>query len=256
MHLLYLDDSGFARNATETYLVLGGISVYEAQADYLSQKLEELALHISPSNPQAVEFHASDIFNGKVEPWKSMNKEERRAIIKQVLKEFADSYETARAFACAVKKSDFPDRDPMEIAFEDLCSRFDRYLQRLRQQGDRQRGLIILDESSYETTLLGLAKNFRAVGTQWGVLRQLADTPLFAASTSSRLIQIADHVAYAVFRRYNASDTSYFDVFAHRFDSSDGVVHGLSHKQTTDRNCMCLACSTRRTREDTNPTLL
>ncbi len=29
----------------------------------------------------------------------------------------------------------------MEIAFEDLCSRFDRYLQRLRAAGDRQWGL-------------------------------------------------------------------------------------------------------------------
>lgn len=28
----------------------------------------------------------------------------------------------------------------MEIAFEDLCSRFDRYLQRLRASGDTQRG--------------------------------------------------------------------------------------------------------------------
>ncbi len=235
--------------------MLGGISVFEAQADYLSQKLEELALQIDPRNPQTIEFHASDIFTGKNEPWKSMEKKERRAVIKQVLKEFADSYETARAFACAVKKSDFPGRDPIELAFEDLCSRFDRYLERLRQQGNRQRGLIILDESSYETTLLGLAKNFRAVGTRWGVLRQLADTPLFAASTSSRLIQIADHVAYAVFRRYNASDTSYFDIFAHRFDSSDGVIHGLSHKQTSDRNCMCPACLTRRSREDLSPTL-
>jgi len=252
MHLLYLDDSGSAKNSAETYLVLGGISIYEAQADYLSQRLEELALQIQPGDPHSVEFHASEIFAGRIEPWKSMRKEERRAVISQVLKIFADSYDTARAFACAVKKLDFPGRDPMELAFEDLCSRFDRFLARLRQEGNRQRGLIILDESSYQTTLLGMAKNFRTIGTRWGVIRQLADTPLFAASTSSRLVQIADHIAYAVFRRYGAGDTSYFDVFAHRFDSHEGILHGLSHKTQSDRGCMCPACVTRRSREEEN----
>lgn len=251
MHLLYLDDSGSAKNPDETYLVLGGISVFEAQADYLSQRLEDLAHQIQPADPRALEFHASEIFRGKVEPWKSMRKDERRAVIRQVLQVFADSYDTARAFACAVKKSDFATQDPMELAFEDLCSRFDLFLGRLRQEGNRQRGLIILDESSHETTLLGMAKNFRSIGTRWGVIGQLADTPLFATSTSSRLIQIADHVAYAVFRRYNSGDTSYFDVVAHRFDSHDGVIHGLSHKTRSDRNCMCPSCISRRSREET-----
>ena len=147
-----------------------------------------------------------------------------------------------------MKKADYPTRDPVELAFEDLCSRFDQFLGRLQRQGNRQRGLIILDESSYETSLLGMAKNFRAIGTRWGVLRQLADTPLFAASTSSRLIQIADHVAYSIFRRYNSGDISYMDIFAHRFDAEEGVVHGLSHKTLTDPNCMCPSCISRRNR--------
>lgn len=255
MHLLYLDDSGSVANADEAYVVLGGISVYEAQADYLSQKLEALATDIFPSNPRSIEFHASEIFSGKIEPWKSMSREDRRAVIKQVLKVFADSYDTARAFACAVKKADFPHADQMELAFEDLCSRFDLFLSRLRRDGDRQRGLIILDESSHETSLLNLAKDFRAIGTRWGVIGQMADTPLFASSKSSRLIQIADHVAYSVFRRYNAGDASYFDIFAHRFDSDNGVIHGLSHKTRSDPTCMCLSCVSRRGRDTTNTAL-
>ena len=41
----------------------------------------------------------------------------------------------------------------MEIAFEDLCSRFDQYLQRLRNSGNSSvhRGLVILDKSAHET---------------------------------------------------------------------------------------------------------
>ncbi len=77
----------------------------------------------------------------------------------------------------------------MEMAFEELCNRFDRYLSRLRVAGDRQ---------------------------------------------------------YAVFRRYEHGDSQYFEVIASRFDSADGVVHGLVHRQNLDPRCMCLACVTRR----------
>ncbi len=133
----------------------------------------------------------------------------------------------------------------MEIAFEDLCSRFDMYLSRLRAGGDRQRGLLILDESSHETTLQRMAREFRTLGTRWGVIRNLAEVPLFVDSKASRLVQLADHVAYAVFRRYNAHDARYFDVISSKFDAADGVIHGLSHK-VVDPHCMCIACMSRR----------
>lgn len=86
----------------------------------------------------------------------------------------------------------------MEIAFEDLCSRFDIML---RRQPGNHRGLIILDESTYETTLQGLARDFRTLGTRWNVIRNIVEVPLFVDSKASRCVQIADHVAYAVYRR-------------------------------------------------------
>ncbi len=98
----------------------------------------------------------------------------------------------------------------MELAFEDLCSRFDRYLSGMRESGDRQRGLLILDESAYETSLQKLAINFRLLGTRWRVIQNLAEAPLFISSKVSRAVQLADHIAYAVFRRYNAGDTNYY----------------------------------------------
>ena len=39
MHLLYLDDAGSAANKDESYLILGGVSVFEAQADWLRSGL-------------------------------------------------------------------------------------------------------------------------------------------------------------------------------------------------------------------------
>src|SRR5438034_4629475 len=175
-----------------------------------------------------------------------MDKPMRRKIIQSVLSVIQKSYESAKLFACAIHKASFPNDDAIELGFEDLCSRFDQYLRRTSGSGDRQRGMIILDESSYETTLQGLARNFRLLGTQWGVISNLVDTPMFVDSKASRLIQVADHVAYAVGRRYAVGDSSFFDQIVARFAAQDGVIHGLAHKQRLDMNCMCPACLSRR----------
>lgn len=246
IHLLYLDDAGSASNPKEEYLVLGGLSVYESQSHWITRELDKLAASTEPGDPHGVEFHASEIFSRRVSPWKGLKPDEARGTIKSVLKVLADARDTARAFACVVHKASFPGRDPMEIAFEDLCSRFDRYLRRLRASGDDQRGLVILDKSAYETTLQQMSVAFRTLGTRWGVIRRLADTPLFVDSRASRVIQLADHVAYAVFRRYQAGDAQYFDLVASKFDEEDGVVHGLAHKEIGNPGCMCPACLSRR----------
>jgi hypothetical protein len=246
MHLLYLDDSGSAANANEDYFVLGGISVYEAQAHHFTQEMDKLAETIDAGNPHNVEFHASEIFSRRTPPWKGMSRNEAKGIIKAVLEIVKKSYDSAKAFACAIHKASFPGRDPVELAFEDLCSRFDIYLNQLRGDGDRQRGILILDETTQETTLQKMAREFRILGTRWGIIRNLAETPLFVDSRASRLVQVADNIAYAVFRRYNASDASYFDIISAKFHSSEGVIHGLSHKQTVNPECMCPACLSRR----------
>lgn len=246
MHLLYLDDAGSAGNKNEDYFILGGVSIFEAQANFITQELDKLAAEIDPSDPHNIEFHASVIFSRKINPWNKMSRAEAQGIIKAVLNIFKNSYDTGRAFACAVHKASYPLRDPVELAFEDLCSRFDRFLDRLRAEGDRHRGLIILDESSHETTLQTMARDFRTLGTRWGVIHHLAETPLFVQSKASRIVQLADHLAYSVFRRYNAGDTQYFDIIASKFDTQDGIIHGLSHKQLNNFSCMCPACLCRR----------
>lgn len=248
MYLLYLDDAGSPPNPGEEYFVLGGVSVFERQVHWLSRELDLLAQSVEPANPEAVEFHASAIFGGRSAPWSSMrSRDDRRNVIRYVLRTLANSHPSTQAFACAVHKASFPGRDPIEIAFEQLCSRFDLQLKRIYNTEDNpQRGLLILDESSHETTLQSMARDFRSLGTRWGVLRNIVEVPLFVDSRASRLVQLADHVAYAVFRRYEAGDTSYLDPILSRFDAEDGKLHGLVHMQTADPHCMCPACMSRR----------
>ncbi len=182
MHLLYLDDSGSGDNKSEEYLVLGGVSLFEAQVNWMTTELDKLAERINPRDPQSIEFHASEIFSGRSAPWNAMSRDERQGVIKNVLKIFAGSYDTARAFACAIHKDSYAGKDAMELAFEDLCSRFDHYLSDLREEGERQRGILILDETAYETSLQNLAADFRLIGTRWRFIENLAEAPLFIKS--------------------------------------------------------------------------
>ena len=57
MHLFYLDDAGWVGNVREQHLVLGGVSVFEAQSSWVTQQLDRLAQNIDPGNPHALEFH-------------------------------------------------------------------------------------------------------------------------------------------------------------------------------------------------------
>lgn len=199
MYLLYLDDSGSAGNPQEEYLVLGGISVFERRVYFLAQELGDLAAKFNQSNPDAVEFHASEIFRGKTSPWDSIgNSLHRKAVLKDVLRIFVnDTYGTC-AFACAVHTKSFPNDDPMHIAFEELCNRFDHQLRRIDYENDHpHRGMIVFDESAYETTLQSLARDFRVIGTRWGTTKNLAEVPLFVNSKASRCIQLANRLCNA-----------------------------------------------------------
>lgn len=168
MHVLYVDDSGSARNVSEEFLVLGSLSVFEAQANFFIQELDKLAISLNPNDRYSVEFHASEILSGRQPLWNKLSRHERRGVIKQVLRIVAAAYDSVRVFACAVHMASIPDRDPMEIAFEDICNRFDFFLKRLQASGDRQKGLIMLDKSSYETSLQAIIWDFRILSTRWG----------------------------------------------------------------------------------------
>jgi hypothetical protein len=226
MHLLYLDDSGSILDSSQQYFVLAGLSVFERQGHWIAKELDSVAGRFSPGEPRAVELHGSPMLTG-VKFWRRIPLPDRIQAIKDALQVLADSPSSTRVFAAVVRKSAVLPRDPVEFAFEHICMRFDHWLMRLHKGGDTQRGLILFDKSAQELALQSLATDFRETGHQYGILRNLAEVPVFLDSRSSRLIQLADLVAYAVFRRFERGDSQFFDIIEPRFDRSGGVVHGL-----------------------------
>ena len=245
MYLLYLDGSGSVKNPTERHFVLAGVAVFERQIFHLISKFDSFVTSLNLGDAQHVELHASVMANGRKAPWKGIVRKERLRIIESSLKTLDAAHRSVRTFATAVDKQAL-EGDPVEYAFEEICNRFNLFLSRLwRNEGDQQRGLVVMDESRYEQALQGLARQFREEGTRWGSLRNMAEVPLFADSNASRLIQIADLLAWAVWRRYEHGDTRYFDLIVRRFDREGGVLHGLVHRKDPRDDCHCPGCLSR-----------
>lgn len=207
MHLLYLDDAGAVKNATEQRFVLAGVSLFERQTFFLERTLDALAETLGHPEPKKLEFHGSEILAGRGF-WRRFERSRRRAIIRHALACARDLQGPWRLFGAVIDKASISPDDPTERAFEEVSARFDRFLQRRHLDGDPQRGLIVLDKSTMETRLQTLATEFRFVGHRWGRLNNLADVPFFVDSRASRLVQYADLVAYALWRNYEKTTRS------------------------------------------------
>lgn len=230
MYLLYADESGTTKDPNQQYFVLAGFCVFERQGYWISEKLDRIAERFNPADPNSVELHGSPMLNGSGF-WRRQLRTDREQAIQDALEAFMRSHPNNRIFASVIKKVSISPQDPVEFAFEQLASRFDHYLKRLHKNGDTQRGLIVFDKSTYETTLQTLATDFRTVGYTWDVIRNLAEVPLFLNSRASRLIQLADLIAFAIFRNYERGDSRFYSIIQSRFDSEGGIVHGLYEKK-------------------------
>jgi len=231
MYLLYADESGSIGDPTERYFVLAGISVSEREPHWLDQELEQIARRFDPNDPQSVELHGSPMRAGKGK-WRHFPKLDREQAIIDALtigvcKRHPDK---VRLFAAVLEKKNFAGQDIAQVAFEQLSSRFDQFLGRLHQKGNTQRGLILFDKSSTEKRIQTLAKEFKTAGHSFGRTRNYAEVPVFIDSQASRLIQLADLVTYAIFRRFEHEDARFYDVISKCFDADGGVVHGFYNR--------------------------
>ena len=227
MHILYIDESGHPLDPQQKYFVLAGVSVFERQTHWLVEKLNEIAKRFNPAEPGSVELHGSPMFGGK-KFWRTHTRTTRSEAIKDALRVLANSHHSNRIFA-AVVTPDAVEEEPMEYAFLQVASRFDHYLTRLHKQNNTQRGMMLFDKSAHERNLQSLTTLYRDEGHKWGTFRNFSEVPAFIDSKASRLIQLADLVAYSIYRKW-CGDDQFYKIIEPRFDSYDGKQHGLHVK--------------------------
>jgi len=211
MYLLYLDHAGAIEDPSQRHFVLAGISVFERQTCWLAQELEKIASRFNPADPFSVELHGSPMHGGRGE-WRRHPVADRVRALSDALAVIAKSHPTNTLFAAAVKK---PKDDPaaaVNLAFEQVCGMFDRSLLRKHRQRATQRGIIVFDKATYESDIQSLATDFRTVGHQTGVIKNLSEVPLFLDSKASRLVQLADLIAFSCYRFYESEDSRFIDI--------------------------------------------
>ncbi|UMR31203.1 DUF3800 domain-containing protein [Massilia sp. MB5] len=153
----------------------------------------------------------------------------REELIKEALNvSIVQQVRGVRLFACVVEKAAVAGKDPVHICFEQLARRFDLFLQRCHtKHQDPQRGIMLFDESSTEQRLQTLSREFKHNGHAFGKTHNYAEVPVFLDSRATRLIQLADLVAYSIFRHFEHGDSQFWDIIKGRFDEEGGVRHGF-----------------------------
>jgi Protein of unknown function (DUF3800) len=178
-----------------------------------------------------------------------MTKSERLKLMNEMCSILAKTPDSVSLFAVAMHKASLPHFEPIGKTCEEIAGHFDAMLTRLEARDskpEKQRGLMIFDQTAHQKTLHSLLAEYRTTGASWGKVKHLAEIPMFTDSKLTRMLQWADFVAYAVFRRYQHADSSFFDRIVGKFDHSGGILHGLVHLIATYQDCFCPACITRR----------
>lgn len=226
MYLLYADESGSVSDSKQAHFVLAGISVFERRSHWIEQALNDIAKRFDAVAPGEIELHGSPMHSGKGS-WRGVSLDDRVQAIKDAL-EIVATTRDVNVFCCVVKKSVAIGCDPVRYTFEQLATRFDMYLARqYAKYGKAERGIIVFDKSKTEQRIQTLARDFKYNGHTWGKLKNFAEVPVFLDSRASRLIQLADMTAYAIFRFFEHGDLEYYSIIDKCFDSDGGIIHGL-----------------------------
>jgi hypothetical protein len=246
MYLLYIDESGNAYDASDRHFVLAGLAVFERRTYWMQQAAELIKATHFPTAPP-LDFHAQQMKSGhgfwrKVE---AVLREKALSDLGQVIAKAPQA--EAVAFGAVIEKNDkIHGAQAIRLALEQVSKRFDTLLSRKAKRGNPQRGLIVLAQSQYEQHAKTWLNEFRALGTQWGVLNNLCDIPFTAPAKESRMLQLADYIAHALFLLYERRDPTLIRAVIDRFDVTGGTTHGLVHiSDHKGSTCGCPACSSR-----------
>ena len=204
-----------------------------------------------PSIEEPVRFHAAPLRTkdgDRVEsPFDDLTAHMRSQLLGELYKVANEIYGTF--FAIVIEKAFLNESEnPYERALEEMLSRFDHFIgRRFNERNERDRGLIVIADSSYRERLEWFAHQITSQGTRWGELHAIDDIPFFTLSRNSRLLQIADLIANTVYGRYETSHAREFDRMLPKFDQDDsGVMHGLLHLCRNRRECYMPCCMSRR----------
>ena len=181
----------------------------------------------------------------KTDPYIHLTYDERKAVISELAITIS-KWNFARLFAECIDKVHFdPARTTQNVeeqAFEQVVSRFERYLQNISSPDHKLIGMLIHDNNpTYSKRLTNLMISFHNKGTFWTKIKNIIETPLFVDSQLTCMVQVADLCCYAIRRFYENNETELFNHIFKIVDKKQGRVVGIRH--FSDKKCKCYICS-------------
>lgn len=200
--LFFVDESGDRKYHYHVGLLASGeqVAAAERELDQVSQRA--LDLGYNDGWPPRPELHGTEIFSG-AKGWDVLSYEDRYEVVEAALDVLGrhDIEIMARGVELARFKQRY-NKDKAflhQIAFRNLL---ERLCERLRERGEL--GLVIADEHYTKSVIRGevrQAKAGRTPGYRATNFASILDTVHFVESSDSRLIQLADLVAFTRRRR-------------------------------------------------------
>jgi hypothetical protein len=250
MYLLFLDESG--AHAASPVFILAGLAVHENDVWCLQNRLDRVLLdNLSPVGVNHLDFelHATEIKSPNrrrvprggtrrikapvVSPWAAVPSAVRSSVLRDTYQALSSYRPVNSLFPVALFGAvvDAVYGDRAKRAYDLVFNKFDEMLDRQYRErgGERQRGLIIHDEHQIERDLQDWTTDWRYIGSRIGKLNNVVHVPLFTDSRSSRLLQAADFVAFALWRNYGVKDERWLTDLLPGFDHVDTALHGLIH---------------------------
>lgn len=178
------------------------------------------------------------------EPYIHLTFDERTRLIDEVATTIA-SHGLLRIFGYCIDKTHFSPAQSGktcdEEAFEQIVSRFEKYLGYTEASDKKQFGMLIHDNN--ETVAkkhTALMRKFHSHGTFWNSINHIIETPLFVDSALTSMIQIADLCSFALRRYLEKQETRLFDILEPRFDRNGTNIVGVKH--FANQPCQCKIC--------------
>lgn len=183
----------------------------------------------------------------KSEQYIHLTRAERSALAQDIA-DCVANWGHARLFFECIDKVHF---DPVrtgrtieEQGFEQIVSRFERYLRNITAGNASQRNYGIIVHDNNETVArkhTAMMRSFHKEGTLWTDIEHIIETPMFVDSSLTSLVQVADLCAYAIRRYAENQETTLFDSIFQRADRLGSVTVGARH--FTKRPCPCQICA-------------
>jgi hypothetical protein len=198
MHFLYVDESGKSglHDQAQPFFVLGGLAIHDSQWVPMEHDLNDrIDALVPPPRNHDWELHMADMFHGN-RLFDGVPRATRRALWEAVL-DVLDQHQATLIFVAIDKaalraKYAFPS-PPETIAYRYMMERFNTFLGRREDQ----LGMIVSDDQKgAEDTIRKAHSEYRKHGTGYAVLDHIIETPFFAPSHWSRMLQVIDVAAW------------------------------------------------------------